>query len=91
MPKIKVLILTLVAFGDSFYERCLVSIEKDPLLHVKEEHMSDMEAEVEPLDGGLEEAGHLELMLHQHVVLEEQTLDLSDGTPDISYRWERSR
>ena len=90
--KNKVLILTPVAFGDTFYEHCLVSIEKDPLLHVKEEHMSDMEAEVdEPLDGGQEEAGHLELMLDQHVVLEEQTLDLSDGTPDISYRWERSR
>ena len=74
--------------GDSFYEHCLVSIEKDPLLHVKVEDVSDMEAEVEEsMAGGLEEEEvNMEVMLEQDGMLEKNILDLSDGNHDISYR-----
>ena len=74
--------------GDSFYEHCLVSIEKDPLLHVKVEDVSDMEAEVEEsMAGGLEEEEvNMEVMLEQDGMLEKNIMDLSDGNPDISYR-----
>ena len=74
--------------GDSFYEHCLVSIEKDPLLHVKVEDVSDMEAEVEEsMAGGLEEEEvNMEVMLEQDGMLEKNIMDFSDGNPDISYR-----
>ena len=65
-----------------------MSIEKDPLLHVKVEDVSDMEAEVEEsMAGGLEEEEvNMEVMLEQDGMLEKNILDLSDGNHDISYR-----